>query len=198
MLFRRMSIRLTSEMISAGAIEEEDREVYQYTLEVFAAMIVSILSSVILFTVFGRLKEGLLFLVVFFPLRTYSGGYHASSHLKCYLLSMAIMLLVVFCLRIIPNSAYFATSAPLVLLSSVTIILLAPVEDRNRPLDEEEKVVYRRKSLKVLAVVILAFLLLLILRMGLVCLIISMALAVTAISMIIAKLSYAISVRKGR
>lgn len=196
MLLKRLSVKLTSAMISSGTVKEEDREVYQYSIEVVAAVLINILSSVVLFSVFGMLIECLLFFAIFFPLRTYSGGHHMASHLGCYLLSMLIMLLVIICIRIIPEGTYFASSVLLVAFSSMTIILFSPIEDRNRPIDEIERPIYRRKSLKVLAVELLAFLLLLILSMERAAFIVSIALAVTALSMLFALLNRTIYIRK--
>ena len=146
MLLKRLSAKLAAEMVSAGAVKEEDREVYEYGIEVVAALLINILSSVVLFSVFGMLVEGLIFFAFFFPLRTYSGGHHLASHLGCYILSMAIMLLVILSIRLVPESGYFATSLLLAAFSSL-IVLFSPIEDRNRPLDEKEKVIYRKKAL---------------------------------------------------
>lgn len=189
MFYRRISVSLTDRMITAGVVKEEDRDVYQYSIEVVAALIVNIVSACALFVVFGRLSEGLIFFAVFFPLRTYSGGYHASTHLKCYLLSMAIMLIVICCLSIISQSSYYMLSAVLGFFSTLTIFMFSPVEDKNRPLDEKEVKVYRKISLRVLAVEGLALILLLISHMEFYALVVSLGLAVTAVSVIIAELN---------
>jgi accessory gene regulator B len=197
MFFRRISVSLTTRMISAGVVKEEDRDVYQYSIEVVTALIVNIVSTFILFVVFGRLLECIIFFAVFSPLRTYSGGYHASTHLKCYLLSMAMMLIVIFCLSIISESAYYMISAVLGLFSTLTIFMFSPVEDKNRPLDEKEVKVYRKISLRVLAVEGLALILLLISHMEFYALVVSLGLAVTAVSVIVAKLNQLIRQRAG-
>lgn len=189
MLYRRISVGLTARMISAGVLKEEDRDVYQYSIEVVAALIANIVSAFVLFVVFGRFSEGLIFFAVFFPLRTYSGGYHASSHLKCYLLSMAIMLIVILCLNNISPSAYYMVSAVLGLFSVIVIFMFSPVEDKNRPLDEKEITVYRRTSLRLLAAAGFALILLLIFGMEFYALVVSLGLAVTSASVIIAKLA---------
>lgn len=189
MLYRRISVSLTARMISAGVLKEEDRDVYQYSIEVVAALIANIVSAFVLFVVFGRLSEGLIFFAVFFPLRTYSGGYHASSHMKCYLLSMAIMLIVILCLNNISPSAYYMVSAVLGLFSVIVIFMFSPVEDKNRPLDEKEITVYRRTSLRLLAAAGFALILLLIFGMEFYALVVSLGLAVTSASVIIAKLA---------
>jgi len=198
MLLKRLSAKLAAEMVSAGAVKEEDREVYEYGIEVVAALLINILSSVVLFSVFGMLVEGLIFFAFFFPLRTYSGGHHLASHLGCYILSMAIMLLVILSIRLVPESGYFATSLLLAAFSSLIVLLFSPIEDRNRPLDEKEKVIYRKKSLKVLAVELLAILLLIILRKERATFIASTALAVTALSMLFALKNRTIFTKKNR
>ena len=76
------------------------------------------------------------------------------------------------------------------------VILLSPVEDKNRPIDEVERKVYRKKSLRVLAVELLAFAGLLVLGQERAALIISMAQAVTAVSMLFALLSRIVNIRR--
>lgn len=196
MLLKRLSTKLTLEMISSGLVKEEDREVYEYGIEVVAALLINFLSSVVIFSVFGMLLEGLLFFAVFFPIRTYSGGHHMESHLGCYILSMAIMLIFVLCIRVIPESGYLIISLAFVAFSSLVVILLSPVEDKNRPIDEVERKVYRKKSLRVLAVELLAFAGLLVLGQERAALIISIAQAVTAVSMLFALLSRIVNIRR--
>lgn len=118
------------------------------------------------------------------------------SHLGCYILSMAIMLIFVLCIRVIPESGYLIISLAFVAFSSLVVILLSPVEDKNRPIDEVERKVYRKKSLRVLAVELLAFAGLLVLGQERAALIISMAQAVTAVSMLFALLSRIVNIRR--
>jgi accessory gene regulator B len=78
-------------------------------------------------------------------LRTYSGGYHASTPIRCYILttmsitvSLSIMKFVA-----INNFIYLGLS----ILSSLVILLISPIGTPNKPLDEIEINIYRKKTI---------------------------------------------------
>ncbi len=164
-MFRRISENIASEMISAGVITSEEKDVYQYSMELLIAMSVNLISSVVLFAVFGKLLEGLTFLAAFLPLRTYSGGYHASNYIKCYVLSIAIMVGLLFCLTMIPASCLQSLAVFLSPMAALIIFILSPVGSANKPLDEKETFVYRIISRRILAVELVLIALLLVLKL---------------------------------
>jgi len=175
-------------MVSAGVIKQEDWEVYQYSTEVFISLTVNLLAAVLLLTIFGRLMEGLVFFAAFFPLRTYSGGYHAPTHFRCFAFSIVILLVFVASLSIVPENSYCPICIIMGFISSAVIFALTPVGCINRRYNEHESKAYRKTSLIILAAEGFALLLLLALRLELQAFTVSFAMTVMALSLIIGEI----------
>jgi accessory gene regulator B len=96
--------------------------------------------------------ESIIFYVAYFILRVYAGGYHADSPLTCFFLS--IILLIPFLLAI---KYQYMWNVPwvffaLLIGAIVILVLIAPVGTKNKMLDDLEKVVYRRRLFRNLAI----------------------------------------------
>ena len=135
-----------------GIIEEEDRDLYSYGLQQGFIIIWNIFTTVTIGIIFGQVWESILFMLTYFPLRSSAGGYHARTPLRCYLLSIIMIIAVLISMRLpIWNSVISFMS---VIVSSVVILLLAPVEDSNKPLDATESVVFKKRTKAVLYVLV--------------------------------------------
>lgn len=136
--------RLVVKLIKDGAIEEEDREIYEYGFTQGIVMLINFICTLLIGFCMGMVKEVLVFMLAYIPLRSFSGGFHAKTQARCFVYSN---LLVVGILAI----SRYLTEVPLVylilgLIGAIIIIILAPVEDKNKPLDENEVKVYGRKA----------------------------------------------------
>ncbi len=89
------------------------------------------------------------FLAGYVPLRSYAGGYHARTQLKCYFFSTLIVVVVAlvgsYGLLMMGSVSYI-----LLALSLIAIIGWAPLEDKNKPIDSLEFKVYRRRMMYIL------------------------------------------------
>ena len=66
-------------------LDESTYEVMYYGLFVFVTNLINIVSVIIIGGLLGELKNTIVFLIFYTPLRLYVGGYHASTPFKCYL-----------------------------------------------------------------------------------------------------------------
>ena len=71
-------------------------------------------------------------------LRTYVGGYHAKTHLRCILTFQAIYLGNLWILSVLPTNEYLLAVTINLLLSITIVFVLGPVEHENKPLTQEE------------------------------------------------------------
>lgn len=94
--------------------------------------------------VFGKLPESILFMAAYIPLRSYAGGYHAKTAVRCYFFSIVMISAVLWVMRYMNYSGLICGC--LSAISGSVIWFLVPVEDRNKPLDDLEKVVYRKRA----------------------------------------------------
>lgn len=134
--------KIISNLIEQNIVPYEDKEIYSYGLHQGIVIIINILTFILIGLFFRMVSESLLFLVSYIPLRTYSGGYHATTQIKCYYLSIVMILLVLLTIRIVSWTSPMAIGISL--LSGATIFSLAPVEDRNKPLSNSEVRIYKK------------------------------------------------------
>lgn len=149
-MFTKSSAHTTATLIKAEIINITEREVYEYGFRMVFTYSFNLITALAIGITMGQLWECLVLTLVFIPLRSYAGGYHASSEGKCYVLSAGMMVLNLFLLRCFPVWFHTGAGISLLLAAAAVIILLAPVEHKNKPLDPEEIRVYGRRTYVVL------------------------------------------------
>ncbi len=131
----------------------------------------------------GMLFPSILFLVCYMPLRSFCGGYHAKTHIRCFIYS------VIMITGILLMSKYFTFNIivyeVLILISLVIILLMAPVEDQNKTLDNDEKRVFRKKACSIVVLEVLIYHILLITHQVNSCKVLSISIFSLSILMII-------------
>lgn len=128
---------------------DDDSEVIEYGLYILISKIIFIITIVIIGIIFNELAAILLFTLLYTPLRSFAGGIHAETSFRCYILSLVMLICVILAEKYIYlNSLNIYI---LLLISTFLIIFLSPVETYNKPLDNIEKMVYRKKTTYVLA-----------------------------------------------
>lgn len=85
------------------------------------------------------------YIVCFCMLRKYAGGYHAKSVIGCYLMTVGSAIIMLLTIRFcrLPIAVIIAVW----LVSGIIVFLFAPVQNRNKRLDELEQLVYRRRAI---------------------------------------------------
>ena len=142
--------KIVNRLICQNIIANDDREIYQYGLERIFTILLNLVSILILSLIFGEIFKSIVFTVSFFVLREYSGGFHARTPVKCYLLTLASVALFLLIVKLNYINVYICFI--LLLVSSVTIFLYSPIGSENKPLDEIKKIIYKRKTIMIWAV----------------------------------------------
>lgn len=142
-----LSKKAVTRLLEEGVIIQEDYNIYLYGVGQLLTMVVDVTTIAVLGLVFGKLLQTILFAAAFMFIRTNAGGYHASARLRCYLLTILTIIGTLSAMTLLNLPIYILFC---VLCTSGTIILiLAPMETENKPLDEIEHVYYRKKTMLV-------------------------------------------------
>lgn len=131
-------------------------EIYQYGFFVLYSNIIFLLLSMLFGAVFGVFLQSIIFFVAFFSIRQYAGGYHASTETRCEIMST---LSILACIVVIKLSKTFAFQTVMLIvsaLSAVCIITLCPLDTPEKPLSTEEYKRFRKISLIILSIIVLA------------------------------------------
>lgn len=137
--------RVINQLIKNKIIEKEDADLYRYGFRHLFIILAHILTYAFFAVLFQQLGFLVVFLLCFIPLRSYAGGYHASSQLACFLASAATVfgVLVILKYAVLHVLAY----SVLATFSYVVILVLAPRESKNKPYEDGDQAFFRKRSL---------------------------------------------------
>ncbi len=136
-------------LLKNNAIESEKLDIYIYGFEVMISSICGFLIASFMGAVFSRFWESMLFLIVFVSLRSYCGGYHADTYLRCNSIFAGTMLAVMLFLTYTPEYSFLVH--PAVCAGGLCAALaLAPMESPYKPLDA----ITRRKC-RIISIILL-------------------------------------------
>ena len=149
-MFQGLSARVTKKWISNGTITEADEDIYQYGVRQGLIALLNLITTLILGWFFECIFESIIFMIAYLPLRSFAGGYHAKTAGRCYMFSIIMMIIILWVMEHMRYAILLCGC--LTLLAGIIIYILAPVEDRNKPLDCMEQKVYRKRTHRILIV----------------------------------------------
>lgn len=143
-----MSNRVIRSLLANKIIEDKDVEVIEFGLETMKSNLIGFSIILIMGVYYKHFFESIIFGLMVFPLRKYSGGYHARTKLGCFLISTILIFLSFefFMKNEWSNKFYCLTT----FFWFSIIYFLAPIENINKQLDELEKKTYRKKARMIL------------------------------------------------
>lgn len=150
-MFKKCIDRLIDILILKESIKEDEMELYAYGLELAVGIFINILTTIFIGMIFGMVLESMIFLLIYIPIRSYAGGYHANSNLKCYFLSCLLIIFVLLVIFYMPDKSYINITIGVICVATPIILILAPIEDYNKPIDDKERQVFKNKIRLILA-----------------------------------------------
>jgi accessory gene regulator B len=183
---KHLAYLFTNKLIVWSIIKPEDRELYAYGFWQGAILIFNFITVVIIGCLCHMLWQIVIFMLAYGVLRPVAGGYHAKTQRNCYIFSILLLLVVLGLLYWFPWNPVFGIFAAVV--ATCIVFLLAPVEDENKPLDEIEQVVYKRRSRWVSLALLSTTIILMVLGKLKIAYCISVAIMATAIMLALGKL----------
>nr|WP_312580178.1 accessory gene regulator B family protein [Sedimentibacter sp.] len=138
-MIKYLSDNITDFFYSNNIIQEEDKEIYVYGLQLIISTIIGITLILVVGLILNRLFYSIIFLISFIPIRMYSGGYHASSYVKCNLTLISLYLVTMSAVIFIPSVYVMRISAIMAIITIYIILKYAPVDNENKRLTENRK-----------------------------------------------------------
>lgn len=162
-------------------------EEMSYGFEIILSTFLSVGAVLIIATLFNMFYDCIVFLCVFMPLRMYTGGYHAQTHLTCFLILLLDMFVGVIFMSLLQNSI-FVFSVIVMVLSVIIVTLYAPVVHENYPLSKQQVQNSRKKGFLVLFAVVIGIILFLTTKNYGISFCASFGLASVSVSILVAKI----------
>ena len=148
-LLARLAGKIGNNLVHSGVIKEEDAEIYIYGINQILTSVLNVSSALIIGLIFGVFPEIAVFMAAYIPLRSFAGGYHAKTPLSCYVFSVIMLIVVSIGLKYLhlADWVYYAVFVA----ATLVVLVLSPVEDRNKPLAEIEQKVYKKRTMNIAA-----------------------------------------------
>lgn len=134
---------LTDYIVREEAIKEDERKEFIYGFQTALEILLCIIISCILSYTLGMFKEGILFAIIFIPLRSYAGGLHLDNYWSCLLLSCLTFGTILVVSRFTNLRVEISFLGTIILLEAIWHMY--PVENANRIIDEKEDIHFKRK-----------------------------------------------------
>lgn len=148
----RLLSRIADYLTDEGMTEEE-QEIVRYGLERMIENLLGCLLLVIIGYYFGNALQGVLLWVFLYPLRSNAGGYHAGTRVGCLCISACVVWASFLFLDNMQKISFVHLG---ICVASVFVLwMMAPVGSRNKPLDQQEVLYYRKCVRHILAIEIL-------------------------------------------
>ena len=143
-MFHTACEKVISRGICSGHIKEEQKDEYIYGMNMFFNVCINIITMIIIGIISGYLWECIVFCLVYKTVRKYVGGFHFESSLHCYISSCFMYFVVIAIMAYIPFK--ICAVSIMVVISGITMWFISPVESVNKPLDEDEKRVFKKRA----------------------------------------------------
>ncbi len=119
----------------------EDEELYRYGMRQLKTGLLNIATILLLGFLFRQIGEGILFAVCYILLRKSAGGYHAKNAKRCYIDSVILYVGALCLIHFLkPDIRY----AGITLFLFFILLHVIPVENVNKPLNPEERRIYKK------------------------------------------------------
>lgn len=121
-------------------VSPETKDIYQYGIEIAVSSVLNILLILLCSLALGNILAGITYLFIFIFLRSFTGGYHATTYLRCNI-TMVVTFIITFVLyKII---AYYAiplfVCEAISLANLIPIVIFSPVPNKHKPLTETQR-----------------------------------------------------------
>lgn len=135
--------------------DEDSIEYCKYGIEITISSLLNVLLIIIIGLIFNCALQSIIFLLVFINLRRYTGGYHASTYLRCHIVlctSFIVLCVVMNAIQLSSWVVIFVSTIVMHIFAFCIIVIFSPLENENKLLDEKTKRVNHHKSIVFAAV----------------------------------------------
>lgn len=140
--------RLVNYFRSLGLVDDSNDKIIKYGLRRVCLFLTDFAIILLLSYLLGNIWVGILFELAYSLLRIYAGGFHASKETYCFVLSYSSIIISLYLINYMHISTFLMFIACITMF--ISIVLLSPIEHKNKPLCKKERIIYRRNTIIIL------------------------------------------------
>lgn len=139
----KISKFLADYVIQKGTVKEDEREMYEYGFQIAIEAALCVVTCLGISLILHTIPEGILFFVIFVPLRSYAGGLHLNNYWSCFSLSCLTFFIIMMLGKYLEFPIYIALIISFLL--EIVVYNLYPVENINRIVDADEDKQFKKR-----------------------------------------------------
>lgn len=152
-LIEEIKKRIVNKWILQSLIQADDRELYEYGVELTLESVINNSTTIFLALMTGEIFPCLCFYISFMLLRSYSGGAHARNFIRCYCYSSLTILSVLVLIKY--DAVDIWIYRILVIISTIYLFVTQPVASENKEVTGKEQVFFSHRKRVILFGIIL-------------------------------------------
>ena len=135
-----------------GIIKKEEADIFKYGIDFFVISVLEVMSVIIISLFFKNFWYTLLYFFGFIPLRIYSGGYHADTKLRCYIILLFVYGIFTMLVKYISEAYILPLEIISIMLTAIMVLLSAPIVSNNKSINVIERNFYRKFSIYIMLI----------------------------------------------
>lgn len=139
-----LSSKIVKWLLNAGAISQNDRELYEYAAYSFLFSLLPLCLVMAIGGISGMFIEGVLMVLPFMLIRKFSGGYHLDSSSICFISSTLLLSAALALINIIVSAGACKLFLCAAAAAALQIFVCSPIDSEARKLGERERAVFRK------------------------------------------------------
>lgn len=152
-MISKLSQYITTKLISNSSIFEEEKDLYEYGLFMLISHLFFLFISIAFGIVFSCFFESLVFYLAFQFIRRYAGGYHASTEIRCDIMSTTSILICIMVIWLAKTYEFEMLLLLSAIISAVIIFIFCPLDTPEKPLSKKEVKYFRKISWLILLII---------------------------------------------
>lgn len=152
---KQMVSGITNYLIKEEVISIDEKDIYLFGITLFFKYLLTSSVVILLGIVNNSLKEVLIVMILCLPIRSFAGGIHLKKESLCLLSSVVIIQILVWISKYLPFN--LIANILITLVACLLINLIGPVDNKNKPLDDLEKKVFKIKLQRILFIQMIIF-----------------------------------------
>lgn len=154
-MISKIASKVVGKLIDDSVVAATEQELYVYGFFILISQILYFTLTMIFGVLLGIVLESVIFYVAFQFIRRYAGGFHASSEMKCTLITTISIFLCLLCTKLCEtNNIQMPILIP-TMIAAIYIFILCPLDTPEKPLTKEEYKYFRKISWLILLLIVL-------------------------------------------
>lgn len=132
-MLHKYALKMTDALSCYTTVSDNDKSIYVYGFELLLSTLLSTISIFAISLAYKNIFFFVFFILFFYSLRLFCGGFHAKTYLRCFILTNLIFVSTIILSKIVILLSLKKMMPLLVFLGFCVIFYYAPIENGNHP-----------------------------------------------------------------